>query len=111
MDGLSIITGIALVVFILFYLAFNLEKEHIFLKVLLIFSGLFMLVFIPQTTIELDRDCGILSNGTYLCYTSNGTQITDYEGGSSVGINFTNSYLWVLRIFAAYLLITFLILF
>lgn len=107
MDGLSIITGIAITVFLLFYLAFNIEKEHKFLKILTIFAGLFMLILIPQTTIELDSDCSISDNGTYRCYMSNGTLITDYGAGDRIGENFTDAYIWYIVIFGAYIFVYF----
>lgn len=105
MDGLSIITGIAITVFLLFYLAFSIGKEHNFLKILTIMAGLFMLVLIPQTTIELDSDCSVSDNGTYRCFYSNGTQVTDYGGGNNIGENFTRAYTWYLAIFGIYLLV------
>jgi len=105
MDGLSIITGIALVVFLLFFFAFNLGREHIFLKILTVFAGIFMLIFIPQATIDMDKDCSISNDGTYTCFYSNGTQVSDYEGGSKVGKNFTIAFAWYLTIFVSYLFV------
>ena len=105
MDGLSIVTGIAITVFLLFYLAFSIGKDHPFLKILTIFAGLFMLIFIPQTTIELDSDCSISENGTYRCFYSNGTQVSDFGGGDNIGRNFTSAYLWYLAIFGGYIFV------
>jgi hypothetical protein len=81
MDGLSIITGISMLVFLLFYLSFNLAnkpKIFIVIKTFLIVFGLILLSYIPATIIHLDRDCGILNNGSYVCYLSNGTQVANY---------------------------------
>lgn len=104
MDGLGMVTGIALVVFLLFYLAFKVEKEHTFLKILCVFAGLFMLIYIAQSTIYMDRDCSINNAGNYSCYYTNGTAINSYEN-SEVGKNFFDSYLWFLRIFGIYILV------
>lgn len=101
MDGLAIVTGIGLTSFLLFYMAFNIDKEHAFLKLLTIFAGVFVLVFIPQVTIDLDKDCAVLNDGSYQCYYSNGTAVTDY-GTRNVGTNFLSSYMLYLWIFVAY---------
>lgn len=106
MDGLSIITGIAITVFLMFYLSFNLGKDHTFLRVLTILSGLFMLVLIPTTTVDLQNECSILNNGTYICYYPNGTQI-DSPHDTNIGTNFSKAFLWYLRIFSAYLVVYF----
>ena len=103
-DGLSIITGIAITVFLLFYLAFNVDKEHVFLKIIIIFAGLFLLALIPTTTIQLENQCSILNNGTYICYQPNGTQIEN-PADTQIGSTFTNSYLWIIRIFVAYVFV------
>jgi hypothetical protein len=105
MDGLSIITGIGITVLLLLYLAFNLEqtKEMVALKLLTVFAALGLLLFIPATTINLQNDCGILSNGTYLCFNSTGGQIT--PEATNVGINFYEAYTWYIIIFFAYLVV------
>lgn len=75
-----------MMVFLLFYLAFNLnDKNKVFqiVRGFLIVFGLFLLSYIPATTITLDRDCGILSNGSYVCYSSNGTQVVSYGNGTT----------------------------
>lgn len=105
MDLLSIITGIGMTVFLLFYLAFSLDKDHWALKVLTVGVGVFILILIPQATIEADKDCSILSDGSYKCFYSNGTAVTDFEGGSDVGISFMNSYTNYLVFFGIYLFV------
>ena len=54
MEGLSIVTGIGITVFLMFYLAFNLDKQHVFLRFLTIFSGVAMLLLIPSLTVDLE---------------------------------------------------------
>jgi len=103
MDGLSIVTGIAMTVFLLFYLAFNIEKNHPFLRILTIFAGVFTLLLIPSITLNLENDCSILSDGTYNCYDSGGSVVTPTE--STVGTQFLSAYLWYIRIFVAYLFV------
>lgn len=104
MDGLAIVTGIGIVSFLLFYLSFNLEKEHTFLKILTLITGVFILIFIAQTTIELDKDCAVLSDGSYSCYYSNGTQVSDY-GNRNIGTNFFTGLLWYIRILVIYIIV------
>lgn len=98
-DGLSIITGISMLVFLLFYLAFNLndrQNKVIFIaKIFLIFFGLVLLLYIPASIQTFDRDCAILSNGTYTCYLSNGSQVSDYGTGTTnistgIFVNYVN---------------------
>lgn len=86
MDGLAIVTGISMIVFLLFYLAFNINDRNklwTVIKYALIVFGLFILSYIPATTIYLDRDCNILNNGSYLCYKSDGTIVTAYQNGTT----------------------------
>jgi len=106
MDGLSITIGIGIVVFLMFYLGFNIEKEHKLLRLLIIFAGIFMLLLIPPITINLENECSILgntTNNTYVCYTPNGTLVSPED--TNVGENFTLAYLWFIRIFVAYVFV------
>lgn len=101
-EGLAIITGIAFLVFLLFYLAFSIRDEDALLKIIKVFIivfGLFLLTYIPQITITLERDCGILTNGSYICYLSNGSQVTNFSNPGNirnVGTGLYLSYLWFL---------------
>ena len=90
-------------VFLLFYLAFNIEKNHPFLRVLTIFAGVFTLLLIPSVTLNLENDCAILNDGTYKCYDSAGNVVIPSE--STVGNQFLSAYLWYIRIFVAYLFV------
>lgn len=90
-------------VFLLFYLAFNIEKNHSFLRVLTIFAGVFTLLLIPSLTLSLENDCAILNDGTYKCYDSAGNVVIPTE--STVGTQFLSAYLWYIRIFVAYLFV------
>jgi len=106
MDGLSITIGIGIVVFLMFYLAFNVEKEHKLLRLLIIFSGIFMLLLIPSITINLENECSILGNSTnnsYVCYSPDGTLVSPDD--TNIGENFTLAYLWFIRIFIAYVFV------
>ena len=90
-------------VFLLFYLAFNIEKNHQCLRVLTIFAEVFTLLLIPSLTLNLENDCAILNDGTYKCYDSAGNVVVPSE--STVGTQFLSAYLWYIRIFVAYLFI------
>lgn len=107
MDLLSIITGIGMVSFLLFYLAFNLDREHWVLKIMTVAMGVLILLFIPQAAIEGDKDCTILNDGSYKCFYSNGTAVTNFEGGSTVGSNFVKAYSNYLIFFGVYLFLFF----
>jgi hypothetical protein len=62
-----------------------------------------MLFLVPSTITELTNDCAILSNGTYTCFSANGTSIAPKD--TKVGTNFTIAYLWYIRIFFIYLIV------
>lgn len=98
-DGLSIITGISMLSFLLFYLAFQIDdkRSKVFfgLKVFLIIFSLFILSYIPATIISMDRDCAVLTDGTYKCFMSNGTAVTDFgqattQVGSGLSVVYMN---------------------
>jgi len=72
---LPMILGLAFVTFIFLYFAFNLDKEHFLLKLLLIFFSLITLVLIPTTLIS---------------------------GVNAVKDNFLRVGLWFFRIFVVY---------
>jgi len=103
MDLLSIITGIGMVSFLLFYVAFSLDKEHWVLKIMTVGVGIMLLILIPQASIEADKDCAILTNGTYTCFYSNGTHVTDYAGGNNIGKTFLSGYSNYIIFFGTYL--------
>jgi hypothetical protein len=103
MDALAIVTGISLLVFLLFYLALNLSKDHDILKLILVMVGLFILTFIPQQLDQTNRDCGILANGSYICYLSNGSQVTNYGSGNVIGRNLYVPYVYLLWVVIVYI--------
>lgn len=116
-DGLSIITGISMLVFLLFYLAFNINDKSKFMlipKVFLIIFGLFLLSYIPGTMKTLDRDCAVLNNGSYRCYSSNGSQISNFSNyGTSttqIGTGLVTSYFSFLYLTFAFVFISVLVL-
>jgi hypothetical protein len=112
MDGLAIVTGISLVVFLLLYLAFNIEKKHQLLQLLIIGYAVFVLALVPQTTSVLNRDCAINTSGAYLCYYSNGSLVnnylTPYNMTQNIGITFVKSYSYFLYAFAIYIFVAFI---
>jgi len=103
MDNLAIVTGIGLTVFLLFFLANSIEKKHGFLKILTFVMGVFMLLFIPQATVDMNKDCSISDNGTYRCFYPNGTAAT--PDTDNVGLNFFKAYSFYLIIFGIYIII------
>jgi|TARA_R100000093_G_C1935093_1_gene70047 hypothetical protein len=101
MDGLSIITGISLTVFILLYFAFNTEQKEI--RWFTIIAAIFLLSLVPRVAIPLENDCAILNNGSYYCYNTSGSRVN--ASSTSVTDTFYESYMWYLRIFAILLII------
>jgi len=107
LPSLEIPLGVGIVVFLVLYFSFKLDKEHWALKVLASFFALFILLIVPQTYVNYDYTCNAVVNQTIV----NGNEMTyDYEDycvpndmGSAT--NFYTAYLWFLRIVAAYLLV------
>lgn len=106
MDGLSIVTGIGLMVFLIFYLTSlfsNSNKFIMVIKTFLILFGLFIMAYIPSTIQYLDRDCTILSNSSYVCYLANGSYISNYGlGATSIGESLTSNYVYFVYIIFAF---------
>ena len=73
--GLNAILGIGIIAALLFLLAYKLEAEHYFLKLLLIFSGISIMTLIPLATFQ------------------------------SVNQIFYKYYTWIVRFFWAYVLV------
>lgn len=105
MDALTIITGIFAISFLLFYLSSLLQRgEHDIAKLILVVAGLMFMLFIPSQLEELDKTCAITFNGTYYCYDSNGTQITDFGEGNTVGQDTFMAFITLLNIIFVYVL-------
>lgn len=103
-DSLAIITGIFAIVFLLFFLAFNLSKDQGVLKLILVSSGLFFIAFIPGQLHEESPDCGILANGTYICYNITGGKIDDFGEGNTIGADTFRAYTTFLSILSVWLI-------
>lgn len=106
------IVGIGIVTFLFFYLGFNLDNDHIFLKLVVIGMGVVMLAFIPFVLSTNNDFCDIKVSFTN--ETSPGAGEVDvvynYERVCFTNDNETNSIfyryiLWFVRIFFAYILI------
>jgi len=68
MDLLALIIGIGIICFLLLYLAFNLDKSHTLLKILLFFLFLSALNLIPKAIIDNYDDCELVLNNTQEIY-------------------------------------------
>lgn len=110
MDSLTAITGLGIIVFTFIYTSFSLMKEkHQILKIMLLVFGFAFLLFVPSIIQEdTNRDCGILNNGTYICFYGNGTQISDIEEPITGGDLFSILVI-IIWVFVAYWFIIFLI--
>jgi len=103
-DSLAIITGVFAIVFLMFYLSSLLSKEHDLARLTLIVMGLFFITFIPGQFQVNDPDCGILSDGSYVCYLSNGSQVSDFGEGNTIGKDAFRAWVGVLIILSIYVL-------
>ena len=67
MDPIAFIVGIGIFCFLLLYIAFNLEKNHVWFK---IFTVLFVIVFlalVPKVLVDEEDYCGfVVTNSTML---------------------------------------------
>lgn len=110
----EIIFGIGIVCFILAYLASNIDdKEHVFLKFILFFAVIFMLLFIPKINIDEKDNCKMMVenmtiyNASSLRNTTYGYQYsqvcnTDLTKNTT---NFYVAYMWLIRFVALYLIV------
>ncbi len=57
MNVIALVLGLGISGFLMLYLAFKLEKEHGFLKLILIFFFFFMLLLIPKVAVDDKNYC------------------------------------------------------
>ena len=84
MEQIALILGIGVTSFLLFYLGFNLDQEHFFLKFLAVSLGIVILFLMPKTYIDYPVNCElVVENQT----------INEYQITASYKVdNITNSY-------------------
>jgi len=62
------IIALGVVLFVLLYISFNLEKEHFILQLFLLFISLFVLILIPKAALDMGNDCETVLNSTSEIY-------------------------------------------
>ena len=104
---ISLLIGVGIISFLLLYLAFNLDKEHVYLKLLIIFVVVFMLILIPKQTLDFKDSCeAVVDNKTI----TNETITYEYKEFCIANPNNTTDvfykiYLWFVGLFGIYVLI------
>lgn len=111
MEALALIVGIGIVCFILLYFAFNLEKQHIVLKLLLILTSMSLLILVPKAGLDYKDNCDIVVENSTLNSTNNMTTY-DYiyfcnTNDNSTQSSFYKVFLWFIRAFILYLAVYF----
>lgn len=121
--SLELIIGIGITAFLLIYFAFQWDKEHFLLKLLVSFLFLGLLILMPKAIIDNPDTCDIVLNNTTICpYCCNWTNSTCSVNGSIENydytqycvINIKNTHviwytvmLWFMRLFALYIFLYF----
>lgn len=63
-NGLVILIAVSFVICFLLFLAFKLDKEHIFLKILILFMAIYMIYLVPKIAIDYSGDCVVMVNSS-----------------------------------------------
>ena len=61
------------------------------------------MLHIPAQIQRDDQECFVNSTGSYFCYLSNGTQVTNFDEQNDVGNDLFVSYTYLLRIVFGYI--------
>jgi len=99
--------GVFMVVFLIFYASFKLDKDHVFIKFFGLFSGIFLLLLIPHSYIKYENNCDIVINKTI----ESGTNMTYsydtycYDNNSNTNTIFLKGFLTFISVFLTYFVI------
>ena len=114
MDPIAFIAGIGIFCFLLLYIVFNLEKNHVYLK---IFTVLFVCVFIaliPKVLIDEEDYCGfVVANTTIVANTTHfeydRTCVPNTHKTTSLFFNAWSFYIGVILIYILIFLVWYLL--
>lgn len=101
--SLQLIVGVAALVALLLYFAFNLSEEHTIFKVFIFFSCFTLMLLIPTAT--MDNSCSTQVNQTTVI-----GNVTSHTYGTVCQVESTNGtnktfyrlFLWIYRVFWLY---------
>lgn len=98
------ILGVGVVSFLLLYISFNLDDEHVFLRVLFVLMTVFLLALVPKATLDNKAQCQmrtinetVQGNVTTLQY----GEICNTTVPTTTNI-FWNGYLWFIILLSGY---------
>lgn len=93
MAGEVLVIGLGVVAFIMFYFSSTLEKEHVFLKLLTIFFGIFFILLIPKVAIDNHDYCEVVKINETVSgnLTTNGYDRLCYDNTSTTD----NRFFWL----------------
>lgn len=103
-SGLILVFGIGIVSLLVLYLAFSLDKEHFFFKLLLLFFLFPLLTLIGKVAIDYDDYCEIMISGTNVSgnYTSYDYDNYCFDTPGNTSNSFFKSLTWLMRFFYVY---------
>jgi len=107
--SLALIVGISVVCFALLYSAFNVDKEHTLLRIILIMSALFLLLLVPKSNLDDKDNCSFEVSNSTINYN---TTSYNYDYFCSSNTNqtaetFYGRYLTLLIIISTYIIVFF----
>lgn len=108
MDGVTLIFGIAVLLFLVLYTAFSLEQKHFLLKVLLVAVAFFSMVLIPKAALDNQDYCEVVVSGANITtanYTAYDYERQCFDNDNTTTLTFFRGALWFGRFILAYLFI------
>jgi len=104
---LGIILAVGIISFLLLYLAFNLDKEHVYLKLLIIFVVVFMLILIPKQTLDFKDTCEVVVDNKTIINETTSYEYSEFciNNPNNTANVFYKVYLWFVGLFGIYVLI------
>lgn len=104
---IELIISLGIVSFLVMYLAFNLDKEHFFLKFFLVGFVFVFLFLMPKAVLDSQEVCELKINNTIV--TNNQTDYTYgtycYTASGDTNLIFINTIGWLYRIFMTYIIV------
>lgn len=107
MDPISMVLGIALFCFILLYIVFNLDKAHVYLKILTVIFIIIVVGLIPKSIIDQEDHCELVpvNSTTDLNTTTYGYDYVCMQNEKGTAALFFKSWSWYVKLIAGYMII------
>ena len=107
MDSVALVLALGIVGVYLLEIAFRLDSEHYFFKVIAIFFSLFVIILIPKAMLDTQQTCGIVTNSSTV--TDNTTTYTYVEFCSDIETRTVSTFfgivVWFMRLFYIYIIL------